>query len=87
MKELIRQMVAALVDHPEQIHLHEVQSENSVLFEVQVAPGELGKVIGRHGQMIQALRIIVTAAGMKLRKQARLELLENSTNSDSAAVG
>jgi len=87
MKELIRQMVAALVDNPEAINIREIQGESSVVFELQVAPGELGKIIGKHGRTARSLRTIVSAAGMKLHKKARLELLENTYGTRSVAMG
>jgi len=87
MEELLRQMVAALVDYPEQIRVKEIRGENSIVYELQVGPGELGKVIGRQGQMVRSLRTIMTAAGMKLRKQVRLELIENSARSERLGAG
>lgn len=87
MKELIRQMVAALVDHPEAIKIREIQGETAIVFELQVAPGEMGKIIGKHGRTARSLRTIVSAAGMKLHKKARLELLENSAGAQSFALG
>jgi predicted RNA-binding protein YlqC (UPF0109 family) len=87
MKELIRQMVAALVDNPEAINIREIQGESSVVYELQVAPGELGKIIGKHGRTARSLRTIVSAAGMKLHKKARLELLENAYGTRSVAIG
>lgn len=87
MTELIRQIVAALVDYPEAIRLREIQGAGTVVYELQVAKGDLGKVIGRHGRTARAIRTIVSAAGMKLHLRARLELLESAPQADSAAVG
>ncbi|HZS49106.1 MAG TPA: KH domain-containing protein [Blastocatellia bacterium] len=87
MKELIQQMVAALVDHPEAIKIREIQGEASIVFELQVGPGEMGKIIGKHGRTARSLRTIVSAAGMKIHKRARLELLENSAGARSVGAG
>ena len=87
MTELIRQIVAALVDYPEAIRLREIQGEGTIVYELQVAKGDLGKVIGKHGRTAQAIRIIVGAAGMKLRKHVRVELLESAPPAEHFAAG
>lgn len=77
MKALVEQMAKALVDEPDRVSVNVVQGQgdNSVL-ELRVAPGDLGKVIGKQGRTARSMRTILGAAGMKLQKRFTLEILE-----------
>ncbi|MFH0795034.1 MAG: KH domain-containing protein [bacterium] len=76
MKELVRIMAEALVDHPEQVVVTIVEGENSVILELKVAPDDVGKVIGKGGQTAKAMRKILSAAATKLRKKSLLQIME-----------
>ena len=76
MKELVRIMAEALVDHPEQVVVTIVEGENSVILELKVAPDDVGKVIGKGGQTAKAMRKILSAAATKLRKKSLLQIIE-----------
>lgn len=76
MKELVTQIAQALVDHPEQVNVTVVEGENSIILELRVAPDDVGKVIGKGGQTAKAIRKILGAAGMKLRKKTLLQIIE-----------
>ena len=76
MKELIELIAKALVDNPDRVEVSELDGENSSIIEVKVAPEDLGKVIGRQGRTAQAIRVILGAAGMKLKRRFVLELIE-----------
>jgi hypothetical protein len=76
MKKLIEMIAKALVDYPDQVEVKEVEGEATIVFELRVAPSDLGKVIGRQGRTARAIRTILGAAGMKLRKRFVLEILE-----------
>lgn len=76
LKELITDIAKALVDHPEQVQVNDVEGEKTTVIELRVAPDDLGKVIGRQGRTARAMRIILNAAATKLRKRAVLEILE-----------
>ena len=76
MKELIEQIAKALVDHPEQVSVRPVEGEQMTVFELRVAQSDVGKVIGKEGRTATSIRIIVSAAGMKLKKMFTLEILE-----------
>lgn len=65
MKELIETIAKALVDHPEDIRIHEKEDERSVVFELSVHPDDMGKVIGKQGRIAKALRTVVHAAAIK----------------------
>jgi len=76
MKDLIIYITKSLVDHPEQVELKEIAGEKTLLYELRVAQGDLGKVIGKEGRTAKAMRSIITAAAMKIGKRAQLEILE-----------
>ena len=76
MKELVEMIAKALVDNPEQVAVTELEGEQTTVFELRVAPGDLGKVIGKHGRTAQCIRSLLGAAGMKLKKRFVLEILE-----------
>lgn len=76
MKALIETMSKALVDRPEEVSVNEITGEKTTVYELKVAPGDLGKVIGREGKTAQAMRTILSAAGTKLGKRCVLEILE-----------
>jgi hypothetical protein len=76
MKELVETMVKALVDRPEEVNVKEVDGERTTVFELRVAPSDLGKVIGKQGKTARAMRTILSAAGTKIGKRCVLEILE-----------
>ena len=76
MKELVEQMARALVDHPDEVQVQAIEGERTTVLELRVAPGDLGKVIGRQGRTARSMRTILNAAGMKLKKRFALEILE-----------
>ena len=75
-KELLEQIARALVDHPDQVSVRAVVGEQVTVFELRVSPSDLGQIIGRQGRIVQAIRVILSAAGMKLKKRFSLEILE-----------
>jgi predicted RNA-binding protein YlqC (UPF0109 family) len=75
-KELVELIVKALVDNPDKVRATQLDGEQSSIIELTVAPEDLGKVIGKQGRNAQAIRIIIGAAGMKLKKRVNLEILE-----------
>jgi predicted RNA-binding protein YlqC (UPF0109 family) len=76
LKELVETMVKALVDIPEEVKVSEIAGEQTTVFELVVAKGDLGKVIGKQGKTAKALRTILTGASTKLRKRSVLEIVE-----------
>jgi uncharacterized protein len=76
MKELLEAIARALVDNPGQVQVRAIEGEQVTVLELRVHPSDLGKVIGRQGRMANSIRIILGAAGMKLRKRVILEILE-----------
>lgn len=76
MKELVELIARALVDEPDKVSVTEVEGEKITVIELRVAPGDLGKVIGKQGRTARAIRTLLNATATKLRKRAVLEILE-----------
>ncbi len=76
MKDLIAYIAQALVDHPEQVVVSEVEGNQTSVLELRVAKEDLGKVIGKQGRTARALRTILSAASAKMKKRTVLEILE-----------
>jgi predicted RNA-binding protein YlqC (UPF0109 family) len=76
MKEFVEYIAKNLVDHPEAVQVTEVDGEKTIVYELRVGDGDLGKVIGRKGQTAKSIRTLLTAASAKRGKRAVLEILE-----------
>ena len=69
MKELIEIIAKSLVDNPNEVHVNEIEGEQSIILELKVAPADMGKVIGKQGRIAKAIRTVVKAAAMKEDKK------------------
>jgi predicted RNA-binding protein YlqC (UPF0109 family) len=76
MKQLIEDIAKSLVDVPEEVVVTTVDGEQVTVIELKVAPGDLGKVIGKQGRTARSIRTILGAAGMKVNRRYTLEILE-----------
>jgi predicted RNA-binding protein YlqC (UPF0109 family) len=76
MKDLIADIVKALVDLPEQVSVTEIEGGHTVILEISVAKSDMGKVIGKQGRIAQAIRTILSAAAGKAKKRYVLEIVE-----------
>ena len=65
LKELVEYIAKALVDHPEQVVVNEIEGEKTSILELSVAEDDLGKVIGKGGRTARAIRTILSAAATK----------------------
>jgi predicted RNA-binding protein YlqC (UPF0109 family) len=74
-KELVEYIVRSIVDDPSQVQVTETEAEGMVLYEIRVAPEEVGRVIGRKGRVINAIRAIMRAAAGRYRKRVNLEVI------------
>lgn len=75
MKDLLEFVVKAIVDVPGEVSVNEVEGEKALILEVKVAESDIGKVIGKHGRIINAIRTIIRAAAVKDGKKVSIELL------------
>ena len=80
MKELLQYLARALVDAPDAVELKESPYEGGVLYELKVAPADVGKVIGRDGRTVNALRTVLQHAALKKGEKARLEIVDDRKN-------
>lgn len=76
MKELVELIAAALVDHPAGVKVKEIEGHQANVIELRVADGDLGKIIGKQGRTARAIRTILNASGIKLKRRFVLEILE-----------
>ncbi len=76
MKQLVEDIAKALVDSPDEVVVRELQGEQITVLELRVAPGDLGKVIGKQGRTARCIRTLLGAASMKLNRRFTLEILE-----------
>jgi predicted RNA-binding protein YlqC (UPF0109 family) len=76
MKELIERIAQELVDQPDQVSVTEIEGGRTVVYELKVAKSDIGKIIGKRGQNVNAIRTILNAVSGKSRKQVVLELIE-----------
>jgi len=76
MKDLIDYIARALVDHPEQVSVSEIEGNQTSVLELKVAKEDLGKVIGKQGRTARAMRTILSAASAKIKKRTVLEIIE-----------
>jgi hypothetical protein len=76
MKELVETIARSLVDEPDRVEVREVEGEGVLVFELSVAQGDVGKVIGRQGRTIKAMRTLLHAASIKTQRRTELEVIE-----------
>ncbi|MGB5162206.1 MAG: KH domain-containing protein [Thermoanaerobaculia bacterium] len=75
-QEALARVIGLIVDEPQEIDLEEIPGRDSTLFELQVAPEDLGKVIGRQGRTARALRSLLAARGSRDGERYELEIIE-----------
>jgi predicted RNA-binding protein YlqC (UPF0109 family) len=76
MKELVAYLAKVLVDNPAAVEVHEVNDGDAFRYEISVAPGDIGKVIGKEGRTVKALRTLVAAVAHKSGRQVELDILD-----------
>ena len=75
-KDLILIIAQELVDHPEQVSVNKIESDNTVIIELTVAKSDIGKVLGKEGRTANAIRSILNAMAGKTRKRLMLEIVD-----------
>jgi uncharacterized protein len=77
MKEAVEKIISSLVGEPGAVEVDEFADGKNVRLEVRVADGDMGRVIGREGRTIKAIRSILFVAGHKNGKRYHLDLVED----------
>jgi predicted RNA-binding protein YlqC (UPF0109 family) len=75
-KEMLAYIVENLVEHPEEIVIEQVENHDTVVFQLKVAPSDMGKVIGRQGRIAKEIRVLVKNAGMRENKRILVDILD-----------
>jgi predicted RNA-binding protein YlqC (UPF0109 family) len=75
-KDLVEYIVKSLVDDPSLVKVSVVEGEKSTILELRVGPGDIGKVIGKHGRIAKAIRTVLQAAVANSGKHTVLEILD-----------
>ena len=76
MKELIDYIVKSLVDHPEDVRITEIDGERTIVFELRCHADDVGKVIGKSGKTVSAIRTLLNTAAAKQSRRAMLEVVD-----------
>ncbi len=76
MKNLLIQIVQTLVDNQEQVQVTEIEAAHTTVLELRVAKEEMGRIIGKQGKTVNAIRLLLNAASGKAGKRYVLEFLE-----------
>lgn len=76
MKELLEYLARALVDRPDEVRVNVIESEKSSILQLNVDPGDVGKVIGKQGRIAKALRAVVNASAVRDGKKAIVEIID-----------
>ena len=76
MKDILETIILNLVDNKEAVEIKELDGEKSVVFEVKVADGDMGKIIGKQGTIAKSIRTIMKAVASKENKRVSIEFLD-----------
>ena len=75
MEEFLKTIITNLVDNKESVEITKTETEKSITFEVQVAEGDMGRVIGRQGRLAKSIRTVMKAAASKEHKKVSVEFI------------
>ena len=76
MKELLTYIVQTLVEKPDEVSVTEREANGETVFEVRVADGDMGKVIGRQGRIVKEIRILMKAVAQRKGKKVSVEIMD-----------
>ena len=76
MKDLVEFIAKALVDHPDEVRVEQIEDERATILELHVASDDMGKVIGKQGRIAKAIRTVVNAASASEKKRFMVEIVQ-----------
>jgi len=76
LKELVIHVVKQLVDNPEKVKVKEVKGEQNIILELSTTKEDIGRVIGKQGRTIKALRTLLNAASVKTGHRVTIEVIK-----------
>jgi uncharacterized protein len=74
-KELVEYVARGLVEYPDRVNVAEIPEGGGLIYELEVAPEDMGKIIGRQGRMINSLRLLVKAAAVRRGVRVNVEVV------------
>ena len=77
MKEILETIIANLVENKNEIQINEKLEGQEIVFEVKVAEGDMGRIIGKQGRIAKSIRTVMKAVASKERKKVTVEFLDN----------
>ena len=81
MQAFLDQVVRGLVDHPDAVNITEVEQERTTVYELRLDPSDVGRVIGRSGRTVNAIRTLLQAGSAKAGKFTRLDIIDEKEDS------
>ena len=75
MQGLVEFIATSLVDDPSQVHVSEIEGESSVILELRVGPEDMGRIIGKGGRTVNAMRTLIRVLAAKQGKRVTLEVV------------
>jgi len=81
MQAFLEQVVKGLVDHPDAVNITEVEQERTTVYELRLDPSDVGRVIGRSGRTVNAIRTLLQAGSAKAGKFSRLDIIDEKEDS------
>ena len=75
MKDILEVIIKNLVDNKDSVEINEVNGEKSIVFEVKVAEGDMGKIIGKQGRLAKSIRTVIKAVANKEHKRVTVEFI------------
>ena len=81
MQAFLEQVVKGLVDHPDAVNITEVEQERTTVYELRLDPSDVGRVIGRSGRTVNAIRTLLQAGSAKAGKFTRLDIIVEKEDS------
>ena len=84
MKPFVQYIIKNLVDKPDEVHINELVGTSSLMLEISVAKSDIGKIIGRGGKTIKAIRALLIPIASRNKIHVGIEILEHPVSSDNA---
>ena len=81
MQAFLEQVVKGLVDHPDAVNITELEQERTTVYELRLDPSDVGRVIGRSGRTVNAIRTLLQAGSAKAGKFTRLDIIDEKEDS------
>lgn len=76
MTELLEFIVRALVEHPDEVEVEELEEDGDLVYEISVAEDDLGRVIGKGGRVANAIRTVAKAAAVRIDRRVVVDILD-----------